>query len=109
MVENKELLSQALENYAFKVSEKLFGISSIASQSLIRYGIRNTIGKYSKVIDFFSDQASGELNVPLILDALEGELKARGGWEVFGVRFTVDDVEEIRSIYKTLSNNNNGR
>lgn len=101
MVSNKEILIQALETYSTKTIDKLFGVSSLPAQALIKYGVRNMVDKYGVFLDVFTDK-EGKLNVPMIFDALLGELKARGGVSFWNIRFTETDLQEITSIYQDL-------
>lgn len=105
MVSTRELLIQAVETYATNTVDKLFGISSLPAQALIKYGVRNTVDKYGAVLDLFTNK-EGSLNVPMIFDALLGELKSRGGFSIMNIKFNEHDVQEISDIYKELLKNN---
>lgn len=108
MVSNKEILCQALESYACNTVEKLFGLSSLPTQTLVKYGIRNMMDKYGDILDFFTDK-EGNINVPLLMEAGMSELKARGGFTVWNIKFTDKDLSEILDIWKELSTANNGK
>lgn len=105
MVSDKELLLQSIEQYACRTAKKLFGISSLPAQSLIRYGIRNVTDKYGTLIDFLVDK-EGHINTELLIEAVKSEINCRGGITVMGIKFDSSDLEEILGIYNKLSNNN---
>lgn len=104
-MKDKELLTQTLESFVLKTTESLFGISSVPAQAFIRYGVKNVIEKYGGFLDFFTDK-NGSLNIPLLLEGIKGELRARGGFEVWNIRFTEKDVDELLKIYNELKNEN---
>lgn len=108
MVSDKELLIQSIEKYVTSTASSLFGISSMPAQALIRYAVRNAADKYGKVIDLFSDK-DGKINTDLMFDAVYAELKARDGFNFMNVRFTEDDVQEIKSILTQLRVNNHAQ
>lgn len=104
MVSDKEIFIQSLESYATKTVSSLFGLESIATQTLIRYGIRVLSEKYGFLLDLFTDK-TGSLNIPLLVDAAKSEIKARGGVKLWNIKFTEKDIEEIYNIYLNLSEN----
>ena len=106
MISDKELLTQSLEKYITKTVDSLFGISSLPAQTLLRYGVRNVIDKYSMVLDIFTTK-EGTINIPLVIDALRSEVKARGGLQFWNIKFTDRDVDEILAIYNDLKEKNN--
>ena len=105
MVSDKELFIQSLESYVLKTVSSLFGLESIATQTLLRYCVRVLADKYGFWLDLFTDK-NGNLNIPLLVNAAKSEIKARGGFEMWNIRFTEKDIEEIYDIYKKLSENN---
>ena len=106
MISDKELLTQSLEKYVTKTVDSLFGISSIPAQTLLRYGVRNLMDKYGGILDIFTTK-DGTINLPLVIDALKSEIRARGGFQIWNIRFTERDFEEILHIYNDLKENNN--
>lgn len=106
MISDKELLTQSLEKYITKTVDSLFGISSLPAQTLLRYGVRNVVDKYSAVLDIFTTK-EGTINIPLVIDALRSEVKARGGLQFWNIKFTDRDVDEILAIYNDLKERNN--
>lgn len=53
MLSDKEnISSRARKNMLQNIASRLFGLSSIPSQALIKYAVRNMYDKYGKVIDF---------------------------------------------------------
>ena len=106
MISDKELLTQSLEKYITKTVDSLFGISSLPAQTLLRYGVRNVVDKYSTVLDIFTTK-EGTINIPLVIDALRSEVKARGGLQFWNIKFTDRDVDEILAIYNDLKERNN--
>lgn len=102
---DKELLTQSLEKYVTKTVNSLFGISSLPAQTLLRYGVRNVIDKYGIVLDLFTTK-DGTINVPLVIDAVKSEVKARGGLQFWNIKFTDCDFEEILTIYNDLKEKN---
>lgn len=105
MVSDKELLIQSLESYTLRTVSNLFGLESMATQTLLRYAIRVLSDKYGFLFDLFTDK-SGSMNIPLLIDAAKSEIKARGGVKFWGIKFTERDIEEINDIYLNLSKNN---
>ena len=105
MVSDKEILIQSLESYVLKTVASLFGLESLATQTLLRYGVRTLANKYGFLLDLFED-TTGSLNVPLLVDAAKSEIKARGGVKFWKIKFTEKDVEEIYTIYNKLTENN---
>lgn len=101
MISDRELFTQALEDYATKTVGDLFGFKSIAAQTLTRYGVRNMVDKYSDLLGFLTD-SSGKMNIDLIMDALKSEVKARGGIKIWNIKLTDSDFTEITSIYNRL-------
>lgn len=94
---DKEILIQAAEKFVTDTASKLFGISSLPAQALMKYAVRNSADKYGFILDMFVDK-SGKINTDLLIGALKAELKARNGFEVMNVRFTCDDVDEFNNI-----------
>lgn len=105
MVSSKEIFIQAIESYVLNTVSSLFGFESLATQTLLRYGVRVAADKYGFLLDLFTDK-SGNINVPLLVDAAKSEIKARGGIKVWNIKFTEKDIEEIYNIYLNLSENN---
>ncbi len=105
MVSDKEIFIQALESYVLETVSSLFGLESIATQTLLRYGVRVLADKYGFWLDLFTDK-NGSLNIPLLIDAAKSEIKARGGVKICNIKFTEKDVEEIYNIYIKLSEKN---
>ena len=105
MVSDKEIFIQSIESYVLKTVSALFGFESIATQTLLRYGVRVLSDKYGFLLDLFTDK-TGNLNIPLLIDAAKSEIKARGGVKFWNIKFTEKDIEEIYSIYSKLSENN---
>lgn len=103
---DKEILIQSIEKYATDTIGKLFGITSLPSQALIRYAVRNAADKYGMIIDLFQDK-NGKINMEMLINALKSELKNRGGFSFMNVRFTENDVEELNSIINRLKTNSN--
>ena len=105
MVSDKELLTQSFEMYVTKTVGKLFGISSLPAQTLLKYGVRNVMDKYGFILEVFTTK-DGEINVPLLFDAIKSEVKNRGGFKIWNVKFTDREFEEILNIYCELQKNN---
>lgn len=105
MVNDKELFIQSIESYVLNTVSSLFGFESLATQTFLRYGVRVMADKYGFLLDLFADK-SGNLNIPLLIDAAKSEIKARGGVKVWNIKFTEKDIEEIYDIYLKLSENN---
>jgi hypothetical protein len=98
---DKEILIQSVEKYAADTVGKLFGITSLPAQALIKYAVRNAADKYGQVIDLFQDK-NGVINIDLLTNALKAEIKNRGGFTFMNVKFTEGDVEELSSIINKL-------
>lgn len=105
MVSEKEILIQAVEQYACKAMNQLFHISSLPAQTLVRYGVRNLADKYSNLLDVFVDK-SGSINVELLFDAFKSEVRSRGGLDIMGIRFGESDFDEIKNNFDKLMSNN---
>lgn len=105
MVSDRELLIQALETYVTKTVGSLFGFTSLPAQALMRYGVRNMADKYGFLLDMFTS-SDGSINVPLMIDAVKSEIKARGGLKIWNVKITESDFEEILNTYCELQRNN---
>lgn len=105
MVSDRELLVQALEAYVTKTVGSLFGITSLPAQALMRYGVRNMADKYGFLLEMFTS-SDGTINVPLMVDAVKSEVKARGGLKIWNIKLTESDFEEMLVIYNELRSNN---
>ena len=105
MVSDRELLIQSLESYVTKTVGSLFGISSLPAQALMKYGVRNMADKYSFILEIFTT-SEGSINVPLMIDAVKSEIKARGGIKIWNIKITETDFEEILNTYCELKRNN---
>lgn len=106
MVSDKELLIQSIESYALRTVSSLFGLESMATQTLIRYAVRVMFDKYDALLNLFVDK-DGNMNIPLLIDAAKAEIKARGGVNFWGIKFTESDIEEINNIYLKNENKRN--
>ena len=62
--------------------------------------------KYGAILDVFTTK-DGIINVPLMIDAVKSEVKARGGLQFWNIKFTDRDFEEILTIYNDLKDKNN--
>lgn len=105
-MQDKEILIQSIEKYATDTVGKLFNITSLPAQTLIRYAVRNAADKYGQIIDLFQDK-NGSINTDILLNALKAELKNRGGFTFMNVKFTESDVDELGSIISRLKSNSN--
>lgn len=101
---DKEILIQSVEKYASDTVGKLFGITSLPAQALIKYAVRNAADKYSQILDLFQDK-EGKINMDLLMNAFKAELKNRGGFTFMNVRFTESDIDELSSIINRLKSN----
>lgn len=101
-----EIMCQAVEGYACNTVKSLFGFTSLPTQTLVRFAVRNLFEKYGKLADVFLD-GSGKIREDLLFDAFKAELRDHGGYTAFGIHFTEADVEEISRIYKDLQEHNN--
>lgn len=99
MVSDKELLIQIVEKYIRNIASTFFGLSTLPTQTVVTYVVRNWVDKHSGIIDLFVDK-NENINVPLIADALKSELKARGGFTIGRVRFNDSDIDELVSAFK---------
>lgn len=99
MVSDKELLIQIVEKYIKNIASTFFGLSTLPTQTVVTYVVRNWVDKHSGIIDLFVDK-NENINVPLIADALKSELKARGGFTIGRVRFNDSDIDELVSAFK---------
>lgn len=106
MLSDKEILIQSLEKFVTKTVDSLFGISSLPAQTLLRFGVRNLIDKYGNLLDIFTTK-EGTINLPLVIDAIKSEVRARGGLQLWNIKITDRDFEEILSLYNELKEKNN--
>ena len=105
MVSDKEILIQVVEKYAKGIASSFFGFTTLPAQTVITYVIRNWVDKHEGMIDLFIDK-EGNINTPLIADALKAELKSRGGVAVGNIRFTDADIDELLSAYNQAKRKN---
>lgn len=105
MVSDKEILIQVVEKYIKGLASNFFGLSSLPVQSVITYIIRNWVDKHNMLIDLFVDK-DGNINVPLIAEALETELKERKGFTIGSIKFTEADIEELVKAYNQIKDKN---
>lgn len=94
---DKDILIQSIEKYATDTVGKLFGITSLPAQTLIKYAVRNAANKYKLAIDLFVDK-DGKIDTNILLNALKSELKSRGGFTFMNVKFNESDVDELAAI-----------
>lgn len=106
MVSDKELLIQVVEKYIKSIASTFFGLSTLPAQTVVTYVVRNWVDKHERIIELFIDK-EGNINLPLIADALKAELKARGGFVIGKVRFNESDIDELVSAYNQAKKNNN--
>lgn len=105
MQNDKEVLTQCVENYAKTIAKQFFGLNTMPTQSLITYVVRNLMNKYGFLIDLFVDK-DGKINIDLLGDALRSELKERGGLCIGKVKFSERDVDDlIRSFNQMRARN----
>lgn len=105
MVSDKEILIQVVEKYIKGLASNFFGLSSLPVQSVITYIVRNWVDKHNMLIDLFVDK-DGNINVPLIAEALETELKERKGFTIGSIKFTEADIEELVKAYNQIKDKN---
>ena len=98
MVSDKELLIQVVEKYIKGIASSFFGLSTLPTQTVITYIVRNWVDKHNGIIDLLVDK-DGNINTSLIADALKSELKARGGFTIGSVKFNDSDIDELISAY----------
>lgn len=106
MITDKEILIQSVEKYATDTVGRLFGFTSLPSQTLIKYAVRNVADKYGYLIDLFQDK-NGSINIDLLLSALKSEIKNRGGYTFMNIKFNENDVIELEDIINRLKSNAN--
>ena len=99
MVSDKELLIQVVEKYIKNIASNFFGLSTLPTQTVITYVVRNWVDKHDGMIDLLVDK-DGNINTQLIADSLKAELKARGGLVVGKIKFNDTDVDELLAAYK---------
>nr|DAP34513.1 MAG TPA: hypothetical protein [Caudoviricetes sp.] len=105
MVSDKELLIQAAEKYAKGVAKNLFGFSTLPTQTLITYIVRNWVDKHGMIIDLLVDK-DDNININMLGDALKSEMQANGGFTVGKIRFNDKDVDELLKMFNDLKNRN---
>lgn len=105
MVSDKELLIQVVEKYIKGIASNFFGFSTLPAQTVVTYVVRNWVDKHNGMIDLFVDK-DGNINAPLIADALKSELKARGGFTIGRVKFSDSDVDELLTAFNHAKQKN---
>lgn len=105
MVSDKELLIQVVEKYIKGIASNFFGFSTLPAQTVVTYVVRNWVDKHNGMIDLFVDK-DGNINAPLIADALKSELKARGGFTIGRVKFSDSDVDELLTAFNQAKQKN---
>lgn len=103
---DKELFIQSVEKYATDTVGRLFGITSLPAQALIKYAVRNAANRYSAVLDLFVDK-EGKIRTDIVLNALKAEIKNRGGFTFMNVKFNESDVDELANIITKLRASSN--
>lgn len=106
MASDKEILIQVVEKYIKSIASTFFGLSTLPSQTVVTYVVRNWVDKHDGMIELFVDK-DGNINVPLIADALKSELKARGGFTIGRVKFNDSDIDELVSAFNQVKQKNN--
>lgn len=104
-VSDKELLIQVVEKYIKGIASNFFGFSTLPAQTVVTYVVRNWVDKHNGMIDLFVDK-DGNINAPLIADALKSELKARGGFTIGRVKFSDSDVDELLTAFNQAKQKN---
>lgn len=105
MVSDKELLIQVVEKYIKGIASNFFGFSTLPTQTIVTYIVRNWVDKHDNIIDLFVDKDKN-INVSLIADALKSELKARGGFTIGRVKFNDSDVDELLTAFNQAKQKN---
>lgn len=103
---DKDILIQSIEKYTTDTVGRLFGITSLPAQTLIRYAVKNAANKYGAVIDLFVDK-EGKIDTNLLMNALKSEIKSRGGFTFMNIKFNESDVDELSSIIARLKSSSN--
>ena len=65
----------------------------------------NMADKYGFILEMFTT-SEGSINVPLMIDAVKSEIKARGGLKIWNIKITENDFEEILNTYCELQKRN---
>lgn len=86
-------------------ASNFFGFSTLPAQTVVTYVVRNWVDKHNGMIDLFVDK-DGNINAPLIADALKSELKARGGFTIGRVKFSDSDVDELLTAFNQAKQKN---
>lgn len=105
MVSDKELLIQSLETYVTKTVNKLFGISSLPAQTLLKYGVRNLTDRYGFILDVFTTKEGRIKCTNASWQLLKVKLKNRGGFKIWNIN-SLKGFEQIFDIYCELQKNN---
>lgn len=101
----EELSIQVVEKYIKGIASNFFGFSTLPAQTVVTYVVRNWVDKHNGMIDLFVDK-DGNINAPLIADALKSELKARGGFTIGRVKFSDSDVDELLTAFNQAKQKN---
>lgn len=80
-------------------------VENSTAQTVVTYVVRNWVDKHNGMIDLFVDK-DGNINAPLIADALKSELKARGGFTIGRVKFSDSDVDELLTAFNQAKQKN---
>lgn len=93
------------DKYIKGIASNFFGFSTLPAQTVVTYVVRNWVDKHNGMIDLFVDK-DGNINAPLIADALKSELKARGGFTIGRVKFSDSDVDELLTAFNQAKQKN---
>lgn len=98
-------ITDIVEKYIKGIASNFFGFSTLPAQTVVTYVVRNWVDKHNGMIDLFVDK-DGNINAPLIADALKSELKARGGFTIGRVKFSDSDVDELLTAFNQAKQKN---
>ncbi len=106
MITDKEVLIQAIENWANTAIKQLVSISPILKAfSFLSPLVKMPIRKYSKYLDMFTDD-NGRIDTDTIFSLFLEEIDKKGGIKVGSIIINRNDIEYIKDEYSKLKQQN---
>ena len=106
MITDKEVLIQAIENWANTAIKQLVSTSPILKAfSFLSKLAKMPIRKYSKYLDMFTDD-NGRIDTDTIFSLFLEEIDKKGGIKVGSIIINRNDIEYIKDEYSKLKQQN---
>lgn len=106
---DKEILFQAANKYVRNTVSSLFGIQTIATDTLITYVLKNAEERWGNYVEPFLN-GKGNIDIDILKEAFNDAIRVNNGFHLSflgkTIKFSEKDVEEFVKIFKTLKANN---